>query len=196
MIEVHFKDIENHRYQDDIIYLAQRGIIEGRTEEVYDPEGNLTRAEFMTLIYRVLKLESDIKVELPFKDVSKDSWYYEYVKAAFDNKIIEGTSPTTFSPNRYVTREEMVTVIIRILEIKGALHTIQPSGLDVAMYIDSKDISNWAKDFLFYGVKYGLIEGRTEVELAPREFASRGEAANTIKKLYDVLKNMKIEVSN
>lgn len=188
LLEVYFKDIENHRYKEDIIYLAQRGIIEGRTKEIYDPDGNLTRAEFTTLISRLLKLQLDEKSQLPFEDVKKDSWYYEFVKAAYDNKIIEGISKTTFSPNRYITREEMVKIIVSILENKGILHSIKPSGLDVAMYIDSNNISDWAKEYLFYGVKYGLIEGRTETELAPREFALRGEAANTIRRLYDILK--------
>lgn len=190
LLEVYFKDIENHRYEEDIVYLAQRGIIEGRTEEIYDPDGKLTRAEFTALISRLLKLESDEESQLPFKDVDMDSWYYEFVKAAFDNKIIEGTSQTTFSPDRHVTREEMVTIIVRILENKAILHRIEPSALDVAMYIDSNHISEWAQDFLFYGVKYGLIEGRTETELAPREFALRGEAANTIRILYDILSEM------
>lgn len=188
LLEVHFKDIANHRYEKDIIYLAQRGIIEGRTKEIYDPDGNLTRAEFTTLIVRLLKLPLDEKSQLPFEDVKKDSWYYEFVKAAYDNKIIEGVNRTTFAPNRYITREEMVKIIVSILENKGILHSINPSGLDVAMYLDSSKISDWAREYLFYGVKYGLIEGRTETELAPREFALRGEAANTIRRLYDILK--------
>lgn len=196
LLEVYFKDIENHRYEEDIIYLAQRGIIEGRTKEIYDPDGNLTRAEFTTLITRLLKLPLDEKSHLPFEDVKEDSWYYEFVKAAYDSKIIEGVNKTTFAPNRYITRQEMVKIIVSILENKGILHSIKPSGLDVAMYIDSNNISDWAKEYLFYGVKYGLIEGRTETELAPREFALRGEAANTIRRLYDILKETQNIITN
>ena len=187
LLEVHFKDIENHKNKDEIIFLAQRGIIEGKTKERFDPDGELTRAEFMTLIQRLLGLKSKEDKTLPFKDVKVDSWYYEYVKAAFDNGIIEGTSPTTFKPNDKVTREQMVAIIIRILEDKELIHTLESVDKDLEMFEDSNQVSKWAREYMFYGVKYGIIDGRDENNLIPRQPATRGEAANIIKILYDIL---------
>lgn len=188
LLKVNFKDIQEHRYEEDILFLAQRAIIEGKTEESFEPDGELTRAEFMALIYRVLGLESDKNKELAFEDVKSDSWYCEYVKAAFENKIIEGTSPTTFKPDDKVTREQMVAIIVRILDNKELANTLESIGKDLSMFTDGNKVSNWAKDYLFYGVKYGLLEERTETTLNPTENALRGEAANIIRKLYDILK--------
>lgn len=189
LIEVNFKDINEHKNKDSIIYLAQRGIIEGKTKDTFDPNGDLTRAEFMTLICRVLGIKPANNEPLAFKDIKVNGWYYEYIKAAFDNKIIEGTSPTTFSPNNKVTREQMVVIIMRILNDKKITFTLDPINKDVLMYKDADKISSWAATDMFYGVKYGIIEGRTETALNPKDFATRGEAAEIIKKLYDLMKN-------
>lgn len=189
LLEIHFKDIENHKYKDDIIFLAQRGIIKGKTKEKFDPDGKLTRAEFTALIQRLLEIKPNKDKPLPFKDVKENSWYYEYVKAAFDNGIIEGTTPTTFRPNNEVTREQMVAIVIRILEDKNLLHTLEQVNKDLAMFKDSNQVSNWAKEYMFYGVKYGIIDGRDEHHLAPTQPATRGEAASIIKFLYDVIEN-------
>ena len=188
LLDVNFKDIEGHKNKDSILYLAQRGIIEGKSKDKYDPQGELTRAEFMALITRVLVIKPANNKPLNFKDVKVGSWYYEYIKAAFDEKIIEGTSPTSFSPNNKVTREQMVAIIMRILNNKGITFTLESTGKDVLTYKDSNKISSWAATDMFYGVKYGIIEGRTNTTLNPKDFATRGEAAEIVKKLYDLIK--------
>lgn len=187
LIKILFKDIAGHKNEKDIIYLAERGIIEGKTLEKFDPDGNLTRAEFMTLIYRVLKLKPIDDKPLAFKDVKVGSWYYQYIKAAFDNKIVEGTSPTTFSPNAKVSRETMVVILMRILNDKEITFTLEKTDKDLLMYKDSDNISNWAELDMFYAVRYGIIKGRTDSTLNPRDFATRGEAAEIVKKLFDLI---------
>lgn len=187
LLEVKFKDIDADKHREDIIFLAKRAIIKGKTGERFEPNSDLTRAEFMTLVYRVLELESDKNKALPFKDVKTGAWYYEYVKAAYDNKIINGKSANLFEPNAQVTREEMVAIIMRILDSEKITHTLESVDKDLLKFKDSNKISSWAKNHMFYGVKYGIIEGRTETTLNPKEFATRGEAASIIKKLYDVL---------
>lgn len=187
LLQVKFKDIDADKHKEDIIFLAERAIIKGKTEEKFEPNSDLTRAEFMTLVYRVLELESDEAKALPFKDVKKNAWYYEYVKAAYDNKIIKGKSANLFEPNARVTREEMVVIIMRILDSEKITHTLESVDKDLLTFKDSNKISSWAKNQMFYGVKYGIIEGRTETTLKPKAFATRGEAANIIKKLYDAL---------
>lgn len=187
LIKILFKDINGHKNEKDIIYLSERGIIEGKTLEKFDPDGNLTRAEFMTLIYRVLKLKPIDDKPLAFKDVKVGSWYYQYVKAAFDNKIVEGTSPTTFSPNAKVSRETMVVILMRILNDKEITFTLEKLDKDILMYKDSDKISSWAIQDMFYAVKYGIIKGRTSSTLNPRDFATRAEAAEIVKILFDLI---------
>lgn len=187
LLDVFFKDIEGHENREAIIYLGQRGIINGKTPEKFDPNGELTRAEFVNLIYKVLDIEENTDVELEFEDVNIDSWYYGSVKACYDNKIINGTSNKTFSPNEKVSREAMVSIVMRILNNKGLTFNLEKVGKDIGMYKDGGTISDWAMQDMFYGVRYGIIKGRTDSTLRPRDFATRGEAAEIIKKLYDLL---------
>lgn len=187
LIRILFKDIDGHKNEIAIIYLAERGIIEGKFPEKYDPDGELTRAEFMTLIYRVLGIKPMNDNPLDFEDVHVNSWYYKYIKAAFDNKIIEGTSSTTFSPDAKVSREAMVVILMRILNDKGITFTLEKLDKDILLYEDADKISNWAMQDMFYGVKYGIIDGRTDFTLNPRDSATRGEAAEIIKKLFDLI---------
>lgn len=187
LLEVKFKDIEKHPMKEDIVFLAERGIIEGKTIEKFDPDGDLTRAEFVTLISRVLDLKPKDEKQLPFKDVKENSWYHEAVKIAYDYKIVDGTSTTTFSPNQKVTREQMAVIVMRILNEKGLTPKLKDTGKKLEMYKDSEKISSWAVVHMSYGVKYGIIEGRDETTLSPREVATRAEAAQIIKKLYDIL---------
>lgn len=187
LIKLSFKDIKGHKNENAIIFLGERGIIAGKSPEKYDPDGELTRAEFMGFIYRVLGIKPTNDELLAFKDVKIDSWYYEYIKAAFDNKIISGTSSTTFSPDGKVSREAMVSILMRILKDKGIVFTLEKLDKDILMYEDADKISNWAAEDMFYGIKYGIIEGRTDSMLNPKDFATRGEAAEIIKKLFDLI---------
>lgn len=189
LLEVLFKDIESHINKDDIVYLAQRGIIEGKTSEIFDPNGQLTRAEFVTLIRRTLNLKHKEDKVLPFIDVDKGIWYYDAVKSAFDNEIIKGTSSTTFSPKNKVSREAMVSIVMRVLNNRGITFSLKDTGKDILMFKDADSISNWANQDMFYGVKYGIINGRTRSTLNPKEFATRGEAAEIIKELYDITRS-------
>ena len=188
LIKVSFKDIKGHKNEEAIVFLGERGIIAGKSPEKYDPDGELTRAEFMGLIYRVLGIKPTNDKPLAFKDVKANSWYYEYIKAAFDNKIITGTSPTTFSPDAKVSREAMVSILMRILKDKGIIFTLEKLDKDILMFVDADKISDWATEDMFYGVKYGIIEGRTDSSLNPRDSATRGEAAEIIKKLFDLIR--------
>lgn len=187
LLEVKFKDIEKHPMKEDIVFLAERGIIEGKTIEKFDPNGGLTRAEFVTLMSRVLDLKPKDEKQLPFKDVKQKSWYYDAVKIAYDYKIVDGTSTTTFSPNQKVTREQMAVIVMRILNEKGLTPKLKDTGKKLEMYKDSEKISPWAVVHMSYGVKYGIVEGRDETTMSPGEVANRAEAAQIIKKLYDIL---------
>lgn len=187
LLEVKFKDISNISAKEDIIFLAERGIIKGKTEDRYDPNGKLTRAEFVTFISRILDLESKDQKSLPFKDVKKDSWYYDAVKIAFDHKIVEGTSSTKFSPDRKVTKEQMVVIVMRILDKKDIIETLEPIEKSIEDYKDKDRISPWAKKYVANSIKYGIIKGKTETTLNPKEFANRAETAQMIKRLFDIL---------
>ena len=67
--------------------------------------------------FKIIKTElpkQTDNTELPFKDISKDKWYYNAVKYTYTNKLISGYNNTTFAPNEKLTRGMVVTILYRM----------------------------------------------------------------------------------
>ena len=54
---------------------------------------------------------------MPFTDVKESDWFYSYVKTMYDNELVSGTTPTTFSPNDRCNRAQIVTFIYRAMHL-------------------------------------------------------------------------------
>lgn len=188
LVEVKFTDIDDNWAKDDIVFLAQRKIIKGKSEDRFDPQGYITRAEFTSLVVRLFGLKS-LSEKLEFDDVNTDDWYYEDIKSAYQNGIINGIKENIFSPNENISREQVIAIIIRILEKEKLLSKLETVNRDLGLYTDKDEISPWAVETMAKALRYGLISGRTNNILAPRDYTTRAEAAKLIKKLYDILNN-------
>lgn len=51
---------------------------------------------------------------MPFTDVSEDKWYYKAVQHVFNAGLMNGTSSTTFDPEKTMTRAEMAQVLLNL----------------------------------------------------------------------------------
>lgn len=115
-----FYDTLGTKYESPTEILYTLGIINGTSEHVFAANRGITRAEMAKLVFTVYDLD-DLIVDAapegskPFKDVKDSEWYYDYVCAAADMKIINGYSDGTFRPNEKVTYAEAATMIIRAL---------------------------------------------------------------------------------
>lgn len=115
-----FYDTLGTKYESPTEILYTLGIINGTSEHVFAANRGITRAEMAKLVFTVYGLD-DLIVDAapegskPFKDVKDSEWYYDYVCAAADMKIINGYSDGTFRPNEKVTYAEAATMIIRAL---------------------------------------------------------------------------------
>ncbi|MFD2444569.1 S-layer homology domain-containing protein [Bacillus sp. CGMCC 1.16607] len=108
-----FKDVpkENWSYQY-ISALANKGIIAGYGDE-FKPNDPLTRAQMAKIISLAYHLQTDDSKQLPFTDVKHGDWFANYVGALVGNEITSGTTPTTFSPNKNVTRGQIAAFVYR-----------------------------------------------------------------------------------
>lgn len=185
-IEVVFKDIDKHIYKKEIIKLAENGIIKGKSETKFDPDGEITRAEFVSLIDRVMDLKEKNK-DLPFKDIKKTDWYYLSVKKAYDNQIINGKTKTSFEPNSKISREEMAVVVMRVLKEDDKLYKIDKTNKDILLYSDHNNISKWARDDVHQSVRYGILEARDK-KLESKKFATRAEASRALERVFEAVK--------
>ncbi|WP_317854079.1 S-layer homology domain-containing protein [Chakrabartyella piscis] len=182
-----FADIQNNPYQEAIEALATRGIINGKGENTFDPEGNMTRAEFATLMVNALDLEPEITTK--FTDVLETAWYAGAVGAANEYGIISGTTETTFAPNGNITKQEASSILTRVAKLYDLDATLDETEIrdTLAQFSDYMEVSNWAKESLAFCYKEGILED-SAITIASTKILQRDEIADMVYQLLLVLK--------
>lgn len=182
--ETILKDIKDHWAQKEIENLAGKGIIDGIDQDSFQPDTTLTRAQFVTIIAKALKLQAGSKTDI-FQDVSADAWYQNSVYAAYSAGIISGMSEHTFVPDAPITREQMaLTMVNAYLHATGKKLEDLVTTQEVK-YADEGTISTWARSYVRIASALGLLSGTTGGQFAPADNASRAQAAVVIYRLLD-----------
>ena len=164
-------------YHDIIDTMVAKGWMNGMSKTIFAPNGNMTRAQFITVLYRMAGNPSVAGKTHPFRDVEADSWYTDAVIWGAENGIVNGTSATTFAPRSMITREQIATILFRYA--KGE------AGKDaVSAFPDADKISNFAKDAMNWAVAEQIILGDGNY-LNPRGNATRAEAAAMLLRLWE-----------
>lgn len=164
-------------FYDAVQYTYRKGWINGMTETLFQPNGSMTRAMFVTLLGRMAGVNEDRTAETGFDDVKAGSYYAGYVAWAQENDITRGTSETTFSPNAQVTREQMATFLYRYAKYQGLDAEADVDVLDA--FSDAHRISGFARDAMAWAVSCKIIIG-TEQGLEPRELATRAQGTQIL----------------
>lgn len=184
-----FGDIQGHWAQSEIEQLAAQQIIDGVDDASFKPEDQLTRAQFVTILTKALKLESkgDSK---DFADVGTNSWYNKAVYAAYEEGIVSGVAEGSFAPEQNITREQLAVMMVNsyLYATHKKLSDITTSG--EKLFADDANISTWAKPYVKAAVQLGLLQGYDETSFAPALDSSRAQAAVVIVRL---LKNLPTE---
>ena len=146
----------------------------------FEPEGTLTRAQFVTVISRVAGAGVKGMSVDHFTDVPKKAWYMPYVAWGYDSGITKGMSETTFEPERAISRQELCTMLVRYafsqeIELTEGKLT----------FTDSKTIAKWAKEGVTYCVGEGLVNGMPDGTFAPTESATRAQGAKILSLFYE-----------
>lgn len=167
--ETIFKDIEQSYAKEAITQLHSKNIISGTAKETYSPKRPMTRAEFMTTLIRMLKLDSSISVVPAYSDVPTNSWYYGTIQTATEIGITEGMGNGYFEPDKTITRQEAAAWIVRIF--KQDTRTVYSTE-----YLDDAVISDWARTYVDAVSGLGLMEGSND-RFYPTKALTREEAA-------------------
>lgn len=178
-----FADIVSHKDKTAIETLASRGIINGKTENSFEPESTMTRAEFATIIARGLGLPK--KSNAVFKDVTTNDWFYNYVGTAYAYGIIKGVTENEFNPNGTITREEAAVMVTRAALLCGMDTKMDTSFVrDVlAQFPDYIKVSEWSKSSLAFCYNEKILDDSV-MEIKPKEVVTRAEIASM---LYNTL---------
>ncbi|MDO5396298.1 MAG: S-layer homology domain-containing protein [bacterium] len=160
--------------------LAEGGIVKGDEAGKFNPENPITRSEFLKMIVGIFNI-LDSSAECDFTDVPKDAWYYGFIASAVKFDIAEGVGDGSFHPSDRITRQDMAVIAARAARLSGAL----PEA-DKLEFIDSAEISDYAKESVAAMAEAGIISG-SDGKFAPKDFATRAQAAKIISMLQDRL---------
>ncbi|MDN5362921.1 MAG: hypothetical protein PWP70_1968, partial [Moorella sp. (in: firmicutes)] len=171
-----FADLAGHWAARDVQVMAARHIAAGVGEGRFEPDRQITRAEFTSLLQRVLGLPA-AGATAGFSDVPADAWYAPSVAAAVRAGLVHGYEDKTFKPDNPVTRAEMAAMLGNALALKGLAAKLEPGRVAAVLqpYKDQAAVPSWARPALAGAVTAGIIGGR-EDGLAPLERATRAEA--------------------
>lgn len=168
-----FTDVRNHWAEKYIHALTAKNIINGKRENGYDPEGKMTRAEFSSILARVLALPED--AEVTFTDVEADAWYAKYINAAYAAGLISGNGDGTFAPEAFISREEMAVITFRAYRFAKGMAVLSNAETGTA-FEDANAISDWAVKDVAALYSLGLIKGSNGIFM-PKEDMTRAEGA-------------------
>lgn len=181
---IKFEDVRwNDWYDECVYYCAANGILRGTSETRFSPSATLTRAMFVTALYR-LAGEPEVEGEMKFLDVPEESYYYAPVLWGMQNEIVFGTGDTTFSPERPITREQMACLMVRYAELVEADFLNAEGENKLA---DFSAVSDYAKGSVEAIARTGLMIGDNNGMFNPRKQASRAEAAMVFMRLKQKL---------
>ena len=184
-----FSDIDNSGYREGIELAAAKGIINGYADGTFKPDAQVTRAQFITMLYRVAGSpeveipEGKTEIELGFTDADTISDEYKTAVAwGVQNGIIKGYEDNTFRPNQAISRAQMATMLYRYLVQKdGPVSDELKATYD---FTDKDDIAAPFVEAVNVMANKGLLKGYADGHFGPDETATRGQAATILVRIF------------
>lgn len=159
--------------------LASRGIIDGKTSENYDPDGNMTRAEFATIVVRALGLKAEENGQ--FSDVPAGSWYAGFVDTAAKYGIVNGVGNGKYAPEATITRQEAAVMVARAAALCGLdteMETVAVRNM-LAQFPDYMSAADWARQALAFCYRDAILD-QSELNIRPLDAVTRAEIAQML----------------
>ncbi|WP_239421950.1 S-layer homology domain-containing protein [Bacillus sp. CGMCC 1.16541] len=154
--------------------LVDQEVTTGVTPTEFQPGKSVTRAQFVTMIGRALKVEAAASNET-FKDVKQGEYYTPYVLKAAEMGLVKGDDGF-FKPNAPITREQMALIITRLYDHQKVE---VPTG-DYKAFKDYDKISPYAREAIGALKALNIISGKANGTFAPRERLTRAQSAKVL----------------
>ena len=167
-----FSDVAPGFWAEDAIRaLNEKGIMTGIGDNNFDPNGQVTRAQFAKLLAETFNIP-ETSGSASFTDVAEDAWYSAYVQAVQAVGIITGYLDGSFGSETAITRQDVAVMLARALEYRGMT-------LDVAAlsYADNNAIADYAAEAVGKVLGTGIMSGKDNNMFEPKSNMTRAEAA-------------------
>ncbi len=178
-----FYDIKEHWARNAVEDMASRGLVSGN-EGIFRPNDKTTRAEFITMVVKSIKLEQT-NTFLPYTDFDKKHWSHRFVMTAYSNGLISGDGE--FDPNGEITRVEMATIVANAYKLNYEVNY----SFKETTFTDCGELEVEEFDNVCLNKSLGIINGRSEEIFAPYAPATRAEAVAVVTNLLNILNEMK-----
>lgn len=175
--ETSLTDVKGHWAEASIRELIKQGAINGYSDNTFKPDNQITRAEFVTVIVKALKLKAQDGNS--FEDTSTH-WAKSMISTATALGIVNGYTEQSFGPDDLITREQMAAIVIRAAQMEPINKNID--------FSDRSTISDWAYSALATAIAQGLINGYDDNTVKPQANATRAEAIIVILRALDLKK--------
>ncbi len=180
-----FQDISGHWAEETILEAVYRGLFNGVSSDLFDPDSAITRAMFVTVLYR-MEGQPAVDQKAGFTDVAEGSYYAAAVDWAAKNGIVNGVSETSFDPDAAITREQMAAILYRY----AAYWELDVSAeADLSAYEDASSVSAYAQAAMQWAVANGVINGTSATALEPAGTATRAQAATVLVRFQNSMKS-------
>ena len=178
-------------YVPGVAMMTDLGIMSGKGDGIFDPDGTMLRSEMAMTMYQMLAdPEEDLSdVELPFTDVSEDHWAINAIKWCYKHGIVSGATTTTFEPDSQILREQFVSMFYRYMvsEMTEEEYQEMVAGIDQTIldqFPDGAAIDDYAVEAMQVFVQAGVITG-SDGMLAARGACSRGQVAQILRTILE-----------
>ena len=158
---------------DDVEWAADEGLVSGVTDTTFDPNSGCTRAHIVTMLWRAAGCPV-VNYLMPFTDVAEELWYTEAIRWAASERIVLGTSETTFTPDRICTRAQVAAMLYRYAAW-AEMDTTQ-GGMAIREFDDYADIPEYALEPMGWAVNTGILVG-SDNRLTPNADCTRAQIA-------------------
>lgn len=182
-----YKDIGHldQEIQDAITFMTSKGFIDGRDDDNFEPDEEITREEFTAFLVNTFYV-LDKALSSSFTDVEKDNLYYNHIASSEKEGIIKGYPNKTFQGENIINREQIVAVAARALHEKKKY--IYPENIkDYLLFIDTEDIGDWAKNDIALAYRETLIDMPDNRYFEPQKSMTRADATIIIYRLFQLL---------
>jgi hypothetical protein len=181
---IEFKDVENHWSKEAVNDMGSRLVINGVGNGNFEPDSDITRAEFAAIVVRALGLMRNGTGKDAFKDVRNTGWYFDAVSIASEYKHISGYEDGSFEPESKITREEAMAIISRAMTIAKLGTKLSDADINeqLGKFTDSDEIHGWAKNYVSECVKSQIIGG-SDGKVFAKDNITRAEVAAIVSRL-------------
>ena len=164
-------------YYQFVDYVTSKGYFNGVADKTFAPADNMTRAMFVTVLFRFHGAKGD-RSQSAFTDVAPGEWYTDAINWAAANKIVDGVGNGKFAPNDPITRAQMCAMIERYLDLyRKAWKVTLPETGSVSVMVDENAIPAYALAAVKQCQRHGLVNGFEDGTFRPNDLSTRAQVA-------------------